>query len=158
MATSQGYFPKGFLPSGNFQRVFCQMATFQMCNLPIDNFPSLSQPQCSAPSLLQLKRSAPQAILAAPLSHYYSLSLRGPNKTFGICCLENYAFRSYHLENCYLGSRPWENSFGKLSNTVFVKALNKIRRHKNHLPYFRNVIYIYLFISSNQRFCQTKQY
>ena len=31
------YFPKGFFPSANFQKVFSQMATTQICN-----FPSLS--------------------------------------------------------------------------------------------------------------------
>ena len=36
------YFPTGFSPSGNFTRVFSQVATSQMCNFPSGNFPSLS--------------------------------------------------------------------------------------------------------------------
>jgi len=36
------YFPKGIFPSGNFPRVFSQVATSQMCNFSSGNFPSLS--------------------------------------------------------------------------------------------------------------------
>ena len=32
------YFPKGVFPSGNFPRVFSQVATSQMCNMPSSNF------------------------------------------------------------------------------------------------------------------------
>ena len=52
-------FPKGIFPSGNFQRVFSQVATSQMCNFLSGNIPSISQPQ----------RTAPQPILAEVFGH-----------------------------------------------------------------------------------------
>ena len=49
-----GYFPKGFSSSGNFPRVFSQVATCQMCNFP----------------KWQLPESVLAAALAPPIAAY----------------------------------------------------------------------------------------
>ena len=84
--------------SGNFPRVFSQVATSQMCPFPSSNFPSLSQPQLSAQSLFQLLYLAPQPILAAAFCPHCSLQcLRGPNLTFGKSPLGKFLFKSWQL-------------------------------------------------------------
>ena len=84
------HFPNGFLPSSNFPRVFLLSGNFPYEQLP--------------------KRQLPKSILAAalgPLAHH-------SRSTF--CSTQ--PLGSFQLGNCNLGSRPWENAFGKDSNTL----------------------------------------
>ena len=124
-------FPKVLFPSGNFSRVFSQVATSQMCNFSSSNFSSLSQ----------LQRWFSQPVLTAalgPLAHpsYSARShctlrhlLRPNHLTFGklpfgkvhiwkIAAWKIAYLGSGHLSNRLLGSRLQENAFGKVSNTI----------------------------------------
>ena len=94
------------------------------CHFLSGNFPSLLQPQ----------RSTLQPVLAAALGtqahpncssqpSWCSLRrLRRANLTFGKLTLEKlHIWEVCFLGNCHLGSRPWENAFGK--NTQHLKNL-----------------------------------
>ena len=112
-------FPKGVFPSGNFPMVFSQMATSQMCNLPSVNFPSLFAVALGPPP--------PQSVLAATLGPlpYPSRRARPPlQSSVPQRSLSNLfevaAWQIGHLGNFHLGSRPWENDFGKVPNTFHV--------------------------------------
>ena len=101
------YFHKRFFPSGNFPRVFFQVATSPICNFPNGNLPSLSQPQRSAPACFFSGARPPslsQPQWSAP-PHCSPRGLRGPNLTLVNCRLGNCTFRKLPLGKMPLGKQ-----------------------------------------------------